>query len=190
MRLIVGLGNPGIRYAGTRHNIGFEVVDRFARRHGARLRRRWCRSLVADLRIRGEEFLLAKPQTFMNLSGEAVRELLLRTKAAAADMLVVCDDINLPLGRIRLRPSGSAGGHHGLESIIACIRSQDFPRLRVGVGEGNNRQDVRDHVLGRFHRSERRLVEDVIETAADCLDCAVQEGLHIAMNRFNGVVLE
>ncbi len=190
MRLIVGLGNPGIRYAGTRHNIGFEVVDRFARRHGARLRRRWCRSLVADLRIRGEEFLLAKPQTFMNLSGEAVRELLLRTKAAAADMLVVCDDINLPLGRIRLRPTGSAGGHHGLESIISCIRSQDFPRLRVGVGEGNNRQDVRDHVLGRFHRSERRLVEDVIETAADCLDCAVQEGLHIAMNRFNGVVLE
>lgn len=190
MRLIVGLGNPGIRYAGTRHNIGFEVVDRFARRHGARLRRRWCRSLVADLRIRGEEFLLAKPQTFMNLSGEAVRELLLRTKAAAADMLVVCDDINLPLGRIRLRPSGSAGGHHGLESIIACIRSQDFPRLRVGVGEGNNRQDVRDHVLGRFHRSERRLVEDVIETAADCLDSAVQEGLHIAMNRFNGLILE
>ncbi|BCW98726.1 MAG: peptidyl-tRNA hydrolase [Armatimonadota bacterium] len=190
MRLIVGLGNPGIRYAGTRHNIGFEVVDRFARRHGARLRRRWCRSLVADLRIRGEEFLLAKPQTFMNLSGEAVRELLLRTKAAAADILVVCDDINLPLGRIRLRPSGSAGGHHGLESIIACIRSQDFPRLRVGVGEGNNRQDVRDHVLGRFHPSERKLAEDVIETAADCLDCALQEGLHAAMNRFNGLILE
>lgn len=128
MRLIVGLGNPGIRYAGTRHNIGFEVVDRFARRHGARLRRRWCRSLVADLRIRGEEFLLAKPQTFMNLSGEAVRELLLRTKAAAADMLVVCDDINLPLGRIRLRRPAAP------EDITGWSPSSRASALRIFPG--------------------------------------------------------
>lgn len=190
MRLIVGLGNPGLRYRGTRHNVGFDVVDEFARRHGTRLRRKWCRALVAEVRLFGEPFMLAKPQTFMNLSGESVREILMRTKSQVAEALVVCDDVNLSLGRLRLRPSGSAGGHHGLESIIHCTRSQEFARLRVGVGEGSNRSDVVDHVLGRFHKVEQKRAAAVIQAAADCLDATIRDGIDAAMNHYNGLEIE
>ncbi len=185
MRLIAGLGNPGLRYAGTRHNIGFEVLDHFAARHGARVRRRYCRSLVAEVTILGEKFMLAKPQTFMNNSGEAVKEIITRCSIDPAAILVICDDVNLPPGKIRLRPKGSAGGHHGLESIIACTKRQDFARLRVGVGEGNNHNDVIDHVLGRFHKSEKAVVEDAIERAVECLDTIIEQGIEAAMNAYN-----
>lgn len=181
----MGLGNPGLRYAHTRHNIGFDVVDLFARAHGTRVRRRWCRSLVADVKIYGEDFILAKPQTFMNSSGEAVREICLRAKIDPASVLVVCDDVNLELGCLRLRARGSSGGHHGLESIINCLRSQDFARLRIGVGVGTNQKDVIDHVLGRFHKSEARAVADIQQASVDCLNMTIQEGIERAMNSFN-----
>lgn len=185
MRLIVGLGNPGLRYAHTRHNIGFDILDLFAKEHGARIRRRWCRALVADARIMGEEFILAKPQTFMNSSGEAVREICMRAKIDPSAVMVVCDDVNLELGRLRLRPHGSSGGHHGLESIISCLRSQEFARLRIGVGEGPNQKDVVDHVLSRFHKRESDTVADIQRKSVDCLNMTIAEGIEKAMNRFN-----
>lgn len=187
MRLIVGLGNPGLRYAGTRHNIGFDIVDTFAARHGSRLRRRWCRAVVGTVRIGGEEYLLAKPQTFMNHSGESVREILMRSKLDIRDALVVCDDINLPLGKMRLRARGSAGGHHGLESIMQCTRSSDFARLRIGVGQGRGGAHTVDHVLGRFHKAEKACVRQIAGLAVDCIDTIIAEGIEAAMNRFNGM---
>lgn len=183
--VIVGLGNPGLRYRGTRHNIGFAVLDAFAGRHGARVRRRWCRSLVGDARITGESFLLVKPQTFMNASGEAVREVLMRSKKKPGDLLVISDDVNLPLGTIRLRPRGSAGGHHGLESIIHCLRSSDFVRLRIGVGEGRSSRDVIPHVLGRFHKTEKKLVDEVVARSVDCVEMLISDGIEAAMNAYN-----
>ena len=183
--VIVGLGNPGLRYGGTRHNVGFMALDLFASRTHARVRRRWCRSLVGDARISGREFILAKPQTFMNASGEAVREILMRSKTGPPDLLVICDDVNLPLGTIRLRARGSAGGHHGLESIIHCLHSSDFARLRIGIGEGRNGRDVIPHVLGRFHKSEQKRVDEVLARSVDCVELLISDGIEAAMNAFN-----
>lgn len=185
IKLIVGLGNPGLRYAHTRHNIGFDVLDEFASRHKSRIRRKYCRALVADISVSGQRIILAKPQTFMNSSGESVREILMRCKLSPSELLVVCDDVNLPLGKLRLRPKGSAGGQHGLESIINCIRSNEFARLRIGIGEGHNPRDVVDHVLSRFHKAEVKLVDEVKQNACDCIDTVITETIELAMNRFN-----
>lgn len=186
MKLIVGLGNPGLRYKGTRHNIGYEVLDLFAGWYGVKLKRKWCRARVGDVVVNGETYVCAKPETYMNHSGEAVQDILYRTKKITpAAVLVVCDDINLPLGKMRLRPSGSAGGHHGLESIIHCIRSQDFARLRIGVGVGGNRRDVVDHVLGKFAPGERELARHMVKLGAMCLKSVIEDGIHAAMNTYN-----
>lgn len=186
MKLIVGLGNPGLRYKGTRHNIGYDVVDLFASWYGVKLKRKWCRARVGDVTINGETYICAKPETYMNHSGEAVQDILYRTKKITPGaVLVVCDDINLPLGRMRLRPGGSAGGHHGLESIIRCIRSQDFARLRIGVGVGSNSRDVVDHVLGRFHPGERDLARKMVKLGAMCLKSVIEDGIQAAMNTYN-----
>lgn len=183
--MIVGLGNPGRKYAGTRHNVGFDVLDLFAHRHGIRIKKRYCQALIADLRLDDEKFLLAKPQTFMNNTGEVVRDILQRMKIDSSSVLVICDDVNLPLGKIRLRPRGSAGGHHGLESIIDCTHSQEFARLRVGVGEGKDKTDVTDHVLGRFHKAEMSTLTDTLKRSVDCVDMIIIEGIEAAMNAHN-----
>ena len=182
MKAIVGLGNPGREYAGTRHNIGFEVIDEVARRWNVRLRP-W--KSAADLAmVTGRSAVLVEPQTFMNLSGDAVGRVAAFHKLEPADVLVVVDEVQLPLGRIRLRRSGSAGGHNGLKSIIQHIGT-GFPRLRIGVGRGDPKWDLADHVLSRFGREEREAVAEAVTRAADAVEMFVDEGIEVAMNRFN-----
>ena len=185
MKLIVGLGNPGKRYAGTRHNVGFDVLDLLASRH----RIEWesaPRGIDAlSGRGRAAEVIVAKPLTFMNLSGQAVRDLLQFYKIAAGDALIVVDDTNLELGRLRARPSGSAGGHNGLKSVIEALGSEDFARLRVGVGRGDARRDLADHVLAKFDADERSIVAETVTRAADAVELFLAEGIGPVMNRFN-----
>ena len=182
MKAIVGLGNPGREYAGTRHNIGFEVIDEVARRWNVRLRP-W--KSAADLAmVTGRSAVLVEPQTFMNLSGDAVGRVAAFHKLEPADVLVVVDEVQLPLGRIRLRRSGSSGGHNGLKSIIQHIGTE-FPRLRIGVGRGDPKWDLADHVLSRFGREEREAVAEAVNRAADAVEMFVDEGIEVAMNRFN-----
>lgn len=182
MKAIVGLGNPGRDYEGTRHNIGFDVVDELARRWGVQLRP-W--KSVADLAVvtaRGA--VLVEPQTFMNLSGDAVGRIAAFHKLTPADVLVVVDEVQLPLGRVRVRRSGSAGGHNGLKSIIQHI-GVEFPRLRIGVGRGDPKWDLADHVLSRFAREEREAAADAVQRAADAAELFVEDGVEAVMNRFN-----
>jgi len=182
MKAIVGLGNPGGEYEATRHNVGFNVVDELARRWQVRLKS-W--KAVANLvTVAGRDVLLAEPKTFMNLSGGAVARILEFYKIAPADVLVVVDDVNLPLARLRLRRSGSAGGHNGLKSIVQHIGTE-FPRLRVGVGRGDLSRDLADHVLSTFGRDERGTVEQSIGRAGDAVETFISDGIEMAMNRFN-----
>lgn len=184
VKLIVGLGNPGKDYQGTRHNVGFEVIDALARRHGIHVRRRQNKALVGEGNIGGEHVILAKPLTFMNLSGEAVAGLVRRYRLNASELIVVTDDVNLPLGRLRIRVRGSSGGHKGLRSIIHSLASEDFPRIRIGIGS-SEQIDMVNYVLSRFNRSERRTIKEAVEKAADAVEVILSEGLEQAMNRFN-----
>lgn len=182
MKAIVGLGNPGSAYAGTRHNVGFDVVDEVARRWNAHLRP-W--KSVADVAVLGARgVVLVEPQTFMNLSGDAVAKVAAFHKLEPSDVLVVADEVHLPLGRLRIRRSGSAGGHNGLKSIIQHL-GLEFPRLRVGVGRGQPGWDLADHVLAKFGRDERDAAAEMVTRAADAVEVFVEEGVEAAMNRFN-----
>lgn len=184
IKLIVGLGNPGTRYAHSRHNVGFIVVERFAHAQALRFARKKFNAEIAEGNIGAARVLIAKPQTFMNLSGAAVGKLYAFYKITPADLLVVYDDLDLPLGKLRLRPKGSAGGHHGMESIIARIGTADFARLRVGIGRPNPNADI-DHVLGAFNRDERAVMDETFARAAEALAVWVDEGIDAAMNKFN-----
>jgi len=182
MKAIVGLGNPGREYAGTRHNIGFDVLDEVARRWHVQLRP-W--KSVADVAVVGNRgVVLVEPQTYMNLSGDAVSRIAAFHKLDPADVLVIVDEVQLPLGRLRVRRNGSAGGHNGLKSIIQHIGAE-FPRVRVGVGRGDPTWDLADHVLSKFGREEREAVADVVSRAADAVELFAGEGLEVVMNRFN-----
>lgn len=182
MKAIVGLGNPGSQYAGTRHNIGFDVVEEVARRWGVQLRP-W-KSVAQVATVGARSAVLVEPVTFMNLSGDAVSQVRSFYKLEPADVLVVVDEVQLPVGRVRVRRSGSAGGHNGLKSIIQHI-GDGFPRLRIGVGRGDPKWDLADHVLSRFARDERDLVADAVNRAADAVELFVEEGVELVMNRFN-----
>jgi PTH1 family peptidyl-tRNA hydrolase len=184
MKLIVGLGNPGPEYRETRHNIGFAVVDELARRYEVGNWREQFEALVARTRFDDDSLTLAKPLTFMNLSGRAVAALAGFYKIDPADVLVVTDDAALPVGRLRARREGSAGGHNGLKSVIEHLGTQAFPRLRVGVGRGDGR-DLADHVLGRFDADERDRVSAAVLRAADCAETWLRDGIERAMNAFN-----
>ena len=187
MKLIAGLGNPGDRYRGTRHNVGFEIVDLVARAHqlifDASDRDR--AALTARWRRADEVVLLAKPLTFMNVSGQAVRGLVEFYKIAASDLLVVCDDVNLPIGRLRARGSGSEGGHNGLRSVAECLGTEDYARLRVGVGRGDLRRDLAGHVLATFEPDEVPGIASAIARAAEAVQQWTAEGLAPMMNAFN-----
>jgi peptidyl-tRNA hydrolase, PTH1 family len=194
MKAIVGLGNPGARYRGTRHNIGFAVVDELARRWALEFESAPAEALIAKWRpIDTEPVLLAKPLTFMNASGEATGALARYFRIDVADLLVVVDDVQLPLGKLRARTRGSAGGHNGLKSIIAHL-GEDFSRLRVGVGrgpegagpEGGVRRDLADHVLSRFEPGERPDVDRMIGRAADAAATFIASGIAGVMNAYNG----
>lgn len=184
MKIVVGLGNPGAEYQNTRHNIGFLVVDRLAEELKIRIGRRAFKSLVGEGQYDGEAVLLVKPQTYMNLSGAAVRDALRFYRLSSSDLLVIYDDVNLELGRLRLRTSGSAGGHNGMKSIIAEV-GEEFPRLRVGVGHPGGSDGLIDHVLGKWEREEIPIVRDQVEKAAEAALHALREGIEPAMNRYN-----
>jgi PTH1 family peptidyl-tRNA hydrolase len=185
VRLIVGLGNPGRRYHETRHNIGFAVADELARRSGAVYEHSRVNALAARVGAGPSAVLIVKPLTMMNLSGEAVAGLAHFFKVETTAILVVADDVNLPLGRLRLRARGSAGGHNGFRSIIGLLGTEEFPRLRVGVGRGDPRRELADHVLARFDADEADAVVESVARAADAVECFIAEGVEAAMNRFN-----
>jgi len=185
MHLIVGLGNPGRKYAGTRHNVGFEVVDVLAERFKVDWESapRGVEALIA--RDRAGDILLVKPLTFMNLSGPAVLGLLQFYKIELPDLFVIVDDVNLELGRLRARAAGSAGGHNGLKSIIGALGSHEFARVRVGVGGGEPRRVLADHVLGRFAPEERPIIAEAVTRTADAAELFIDQGIAPVMNRFN-----
>jgi PTH1 family peptidyl-tRNA hydrolase len=185
MKLIVGLGNPGRKYDGTRHNVGFRILDDLAERHKVEweLAPRGIEALIG--RQRADGIVLAKPLTFMNLSGPAIVGLLQFYKIDVPDAFVIVDDINLELGRLRARAAGSAGGHNGLKSIIEALGTMEFARLRIGVGRGDARRDLADHVLARFEPDERPILAEAVGRSADAADLFVAEGIGPVMNRFN-----
>lgn len=180
----MGIGNPGWAYKGTRHNVGFMALDELAKLLGCKIRSRRFHSLVAEVEADGARVVLAKPQTFVNLSGRAAQALASHYGVQPSKILVICDDVNLPLGRIRVRASGSDGGHNGLKSIIGCLGTQAFPRIRIGIGQPPDGNMV-DYVLSRFHRSELPTVREQVCRAAEAAMVVIREGVEAAMNRFN-----
>ena len=184
MRMVVGLGNPGREYKATRHNVGFMVVDELARRSGDVGFRRRFRAEIGEGRYRHGKLVLVKPQTYMNLSGNAVREAANWYHLPLDQVLVIYDDLDLPFGSVRLRASGSAGGHNGMKSIVEQLRSREVPRLRVGIGRG--RAEAEDYVLSRFSKEQEKELPLLIPTAADAAGLWAEEGIIAAMNRFNG----
>ena len=185
MKAIVGLGNPGNEYRGTRHNVGFTVVDELAGRASVGFESAPADALIAKWRRSGDVVLLVKPLTFMNLSGQAAGELARYFKIEVADLIVVVDEVHLPLGKLRARQRGSAGGHNGLKSIIAHL-GDEFARLRVGVGRGADQRNLADHVLSRFEKDETAEVERMTAPAADAAEMFIASGIGAVMNAFNG----
>lgn len=188
--LIAGLGNPDKKYEGTRHNAGFMAIDRLAYRLGTAISDRKFKGLTSSAFVNGTRVILLKPLTYMNLSGDAVIEAANYYNIEPDQIIVICDDINFACGRMRVRPSGSAGGHNGLKNIIARIGSEDFKRIRLGVGaKADERMDLKDHVLGRFSKEDAAIMDRVYDAAADAALCIMDKGTSEAMNRFNGLNL-
>jgi PTH1 family peptidyl-tRNA hydrolase len=186
VKLIVGLGNPGDTYIDSRHNIGFSVVDALGKDcRGSFKRDRGTFAFTAKGKLGNKEVILAEPVTFMNLSGVSVKALLKKYKIDLGDLLVVCDDLDLELGRIKIRPAGSSGGHHGLESIIDNIRSQDFARLRVGIGRPHPGIETSDYVLSQFKRKEKEIARQIIDTATRCCHSWLTKNIQETMSMFN-----
>ena len=192
VRLIVGLGNPGVKYADNRHNIGFMCVDHFAQENSVTFGRSSSHAKVAEGRIAGHDIVLAKPQTFMNNIGVSVSGLVRKFKVKFENLIVVHDDLDLPLGRIRIRLGGSSGGHNGTNSIVQHIGNEEFIRMRVGIGRPNGQEtskngedEVINHVLGDFTSEERAMMQEVIPCVSEALHCLLTDGLIEAMNKYN-----
>jgi PTH1 family peptidyl-tRNA hydrolase len=191
MKIIVGLGNPGKNYARNRHNVGFLCLNHFARLHSIPFDRRQCQAKVGIGKVKGEKLLLAKPGTFVNLSGKSVACLVHKHNMPLSDLLVIYDDLDLPLGKIRVRQSGSSGGHKGMNSIIATLDSEDFPRIRVGIGRPQGEKQsmsedaIVNYVLSDFSPQEEATIKPVIAKVAEAIDCFLTEGIKAAMNKFN-----
>ena len=187
MYLIVGLGNPGVEYEWTRHNLGFMLIDKLAAEAGATVKRRECRSLIGSAVIESERVRLAKPQTFMNLSGEAVACLLAKHEVAdaATSLIVISDDLALPFGKIRLRERGSAGGHNGLKSIISAIGTNEFVRLRIGIQPDHPVSDAKSFVLDQLRKTQRAELEKILVLAAEAVHSILRDGIKKAMSVYN-----
>lgn len=186
MKLIVGLGNPGSKYAGTRHNTGFLVIDRLAGILGLTVKKKKLHAITGQGQINGEKVVLAKPQTYMNLSGESVGSLLRWYKLTHSDLIVIYDDLDLPPGKLRIRRGGGAGGHKGMQSVIDALGTDDFPRVRIGIGRpGQPECDPTDYVLGGFSADEAGEIQDILGQAAEAVLCIVRNGLERAMNLYN-----
>ena len=186
MFIIAGLGNPTLQYEGTRHNVGFDVIDMLADRYNISVDGRKGRALVGKGIIEGQKVLLVKPQTYMNLSGESLRELVNYYKIDEEhELLVIYDDISLDGGQLRIRKKGSAGGHNGIKNIIANLGTDVFPRIKIGVGEKPKKYDLADYVLGHFSKEDRSVMEEAFREAADAVEMMITEGPDAAMNAFN-----
>ena len=186
MFIIAGLGNPTREYEGTRHNVGFDVIDRLAARYNIDVDVKKHRALIGKGMIAGQKVILAKPQTYMNLSGESIRSILDYYKVdPETELIVIYDDISLEPGKIRIRKKGSAGGHNGIKNIIAQLGTQNFQRIKVGVGEKPKGWDLADYVLGHFSKEDRGLVDDALKRAAEAVELMVQGEVDQAMNQFN-----
>jgi PTH1 family peptidyl-tRNA hydrolase len=183
--LVVGLGNPGEEYDKTRHNVGAEVVEILARRHGGKLRKQKERSLTDEVTVGGKRMALAIPLTYMNLSGEAVAPLVRRYGVEPAQLVVVQDEMDFELGRLQVKYGGGLAGHNGLKSIVAHLHAQDFIRVRIGIGKPPGSRQGADHVLRRFSKAERKEIEVTLEEAADAVELILAEGVEVAMNRVN-----
>lgn len=185
--LIVGLGNPGREYAETPHNLGFQVVDRLAAAHGIRVTKPDSSALAGDGTIEGRPVMLAKPQTFMNLSGTSVRRLMEKHAFSPADLVVIYDDLDLPWGSIRIRPKGSAGGHNGMKSVIAAIGTQEFARVRLGIHPGRPIRDGRDreYVLSPMKREQKQELDELLDTVCRAVESIIVEGVEKSMTRYN-----
>jgi PTH1 family peptidyl-tRNA hydrolase len=184
--LVVGLGNPGEEYAKTRHNVGAEVVEILARRHGGKLRKQKERSLTDEVNVGGNRMALAVPLTYMNLSGEAVAPLVRRYGVEPGQLVVVQDEMDFEMGRLQVKNGGGLAGHNGLKSIVAHLHTQDFVRIRIGIGKPPGSRQGADHVLRRFSKAERQEIDVVLEEAADAVELILAEGVEVAMNRVNG----
>lgn len=183
MFLVVGLGNPGRQYEGTRHNVGFDVIDWIAEKENIDISRIKFKGLVGEKVIAGEKVIFLKPSTFMNLSGESVREAAAFYKIPPENIIVIYDDVAIEVGRLRIRPSGSDGGQNGMKSIIYQLNSNQFPRIRIGIGKPVG--DMADYVLGRFSPQDRKLVDEVIKAAGDAVIEIIQNGIQSGMNKYN-----
>ena len=184
MYVIAGLGNPGRQYEKTRHNMGFLVIDEFAAAHGVDVRRIKHKALTGETRISGEKVLLVKPQTYMNLSGESLREVMNYYDVPMENLIVIYDDMDLETGTLRIRKKGSSGSHNGMKSVIYQLQSDEFPRIRIGIGSTSG-DDWKDYVTGQVTEKEAEILADTIRKAASALECIITEGIDIAMNRFN-----
>lgn len=186
IKLVVGLGNPGIEYAGTRHNAGFALIEQLLKKlPGSFEKYNKYHGIIFRGRFRGSELLMLMPMTYMNLSGKAVAALTAATGIIPKEILVAYDDVDIQLGRIRLRQGGSSGGHHGIDSIIECLNSSGFARLRLGIGVAKNKNQI-DHVLGRFNPEDQEIFDQALAAGADATICALARGIGPAMNSFNG----
>ena len=192
MKLIVGLGNPDKAYAHNRHNTGFRCINHLARLHSTKPKRSQCQSRLSAGRIAGIEVLLAKPRTFVNLSGEAISQLMRKYRIPVDELIVICDDLDLPLGKLRLRQGGGAGGHNGLKSIIDSLGNEDFCRIRIGISRplaeqdtAPDKTDIISYVLGDFTREEEKIIEPAIARAAEAIECILTQGITTAMSRYN-----
>ena len=186
MKLIVGLGNPGIEYQFTWHNLGFLTIDRIANGLGIEVKNRQCRALTARATIAREAVILAKPETYMNLSGLSVRELVAEHQIdVSRDLIVIYDELDLPLGAIRIRQRGSSAGHNGMESILGALGTEEFLRIRLGIAPDYSVADGVKYVLSPFRRAQEKVVDEVLDTAAQAVEVILKEGPAAAMNRFN-----
>ena len=185
MKLLVGLGNPGCEYESTPHNLGFMAIDRLAEGSGVKVTRREAQALTVSTELAGVRVVLAKPQTYMNLSGLAVERLLRNYELEPRDLLVLVDEIELPLGMLRIRPRGSAGGHNGLKSILGALEADDFTRLRLGVRPNRQVEDYVSYLLSPFRPAEMASVEEMLSQASEAVRVILSEGVQKAMNRFN-----
>ncbi|MFB3923522.1 MAG: aminoacyl-tRNA hydrolase [Terriglobia bacterium] len=185
MKIIVGLGNPGYEYHLTPHNLGFMAVDRLAESCGVEIARREGQALIADTELEGERVVLAKPQTYMNLSGMAVARLLDRLELPVSDLIVLVDDVDLPLGSLRIRARGSAGTHNGMKSVIGALQADEFGRVRMGAGPSKPVEDLVSYVLSPFRKSDLEVVAEVLEQSNEAVKVILKEGIQRAMNRFN-----
>ncbi|CEQ32170.1 peptidyl-tRNA hydrolase [[Clostridium] sordellii] len=186
MYVIVGLGNPGKQYEHTRHNVGFDVIDILAKEYGISVTKIKHKAFIGEGRVGSEKVILVKPQTYMNLSGETLIDIYNYYKVDSNNIVVIYDDIDLEVGKIRIRKKGSGGTHNGMRSILKCLGTNEFPRVRIGVSKPRQGQDLADFVLSRFRKEEADDIQDGLEKAAKAVDCMIRENLDLAMNKYNG----